>query len=176
MAFPPAPLPTNRTNATPQNNTHPADHNAISAAINDTVFAVQTLQINTANQGLAALGTPSMPGSATDTIVTYTSLSTAAWGTGVPFNAPAGTIGYYMFTLNVTGPTVSGAGERVRLKISTPAGGFQNYIPAGETTACVVAGSVLNATNEVYAAIRTPNTQVGAQVYTVRFEISRVSI
>lgn len=37
MAWPPPSLPTNRTNATPQQNTHPADHNAQALAINDTV-------------------------------------------------------------------------------------------------------------------------------------------
>lgn len=40
MAFPPSPLPVNRTNATPQQNTHPADHNAIGQAVNDTVTQV----------------------------------------------------------------------------------------------------------------------------------------
>jgi hypothetical protein len=44
MAWPPPVLPTNRTNATPQQDTHPADHNAIAQAINDTVATVQALQ------------------------------------------------------------------------------------------------------------------------------------
>jgi len=43
MAWPPAALPTNRTNASPQQDTHPADHNAIAQAINDTVAVVQQL-------------------------------------------------------------------------------------------------------------------------------------
>lgn len=37
MAWPPATLPTNRTNATPQLDTHAADHNAHALAINDLV-------------------------------------------------------------------------------------------------------------------------------------------
>jgi len=37
MAYPPAVLPTNRTNATAQADTHPADHNQVNAAVNDTV-------------------------------------------------------------------------------------------------------------------------------------------
>lgn len=44
MAWPPAGLPTNRTNATPQTNTHPADHNAVNAAMNDTVARVQAIE------------------------------------------------------------------------------------------------------------------------------------
>jgi hypothetical protein len=42
MPFPPPVLPINRTDATPQQTTHPADHNAISAAINDTVAWLQS--------------------------------------------------------------------------------------------------------------------------------------
>lgn len=43
MAFPPATLPTNRTNATPQQDTHPADHNAVNAAVNDITGALTPL-------------------------------------------------------------------------------------------------------------------------------------
>lgn len=42
MAWPPPALPTNRTNATPQQDTHPADHNAVNLAMNDTVARVIT--------------------------------------------------------------------------------------------------------------------------------------
>jgi hypothetical protein len=41
MAWPPPVLPTNRTNATPQQDTHPADHNAVNLAVNDLVTHVQ---------------------------------------------------------------------------------------------------------------------------------------
>lgn len=44
MAWPPPTLSTSRTNATPQTNTHPNDHNAMSAAINDTVARVQAIE------------------------------------------------------------------------------------------------------------------------------------
>lgn len=37
MAFPPPTLSTSRTNATPQQDNHPADHNALALAINDIV-------------------------------------------------------------------------------------------------------------------------------------------
>lgn len=43
MPWPPASLPANRTNATPQTNTHPNDHNAIAQAVNDTVAKVESL-------------------------------------------------------------------------------------------------------------------------------------
>jgi hypothetical protein len=40
MAWPPPVLPINRTNATPQLDTHAADHNALALAMNDTVAEV----------------------------------------------------------------------------------------------------------------------------------------
>lgn len=43
MAWPPPVLPVNRTDATPQQGTHPADHNAANLAINDLVTKVTPL-------------------------------------------------------------------------------------------------------------------------------------
>lgn len=40
MPFPPPALPTNRSNATFQQGTHPGDHNAVNQAVNDTVAAL----------------------------------------------------------------------------------------------------------------------------------------
>lgn len=37
MAYPPGTLPTGRTNATPQQDNHPADHNTVNQAVNDIV-------------------------------------------------------------------------------------------------------------------------------------------
>lgn len=175
MAFPPATLPTNRTNATPQNNTHPADHNAISAAVNDTVGALSGLIAAVGPFNLGALGAPSIPGAATQAVVSYSSLSNASWGTGNPFVAPSGTFGYFLFVLKVTGPVVAGAGERVRIMIDNPAGTWANYIPAAETGGTLVCGCSLAPGDQVWASIKTPATQVGAANYTVRFEMVRVA-
>ena len=41
MAWPPPTLPTNRTDATPQQTTHAGDHNAANQAINDIVTRIQ---------------------------------------------------------------------------------------------------------------------------------------
>ena len=43
MAWPPPALPINRTNADPQQNTHPADHNALALAVNDTVARIKAM-------------------------------------------------------------------------------------------------------------------------------------
>lgn len=40
MPYPPPVLPTDRTNATPQQDVHPADHNAVNLAVNDIVNAL----------------------------------------------------------------------------------------------------------------------------------------
>lgn len=40
MAWPPSTLATNRTNSTPQTDSHPNDHNQVNAAVNDTVARV----------------------------------------------------------------------------------------------------------------------------------------
>ena len=42
MAYPPPTLPTNRTNATPQQDVHAADHNAVNGAVNDIVAELGT--------------------------------------------------------------------------------------------------------------------------------------
>jgi hypothetical protein len=46
MAWPPPVLPINRTNAVPQQDTHPADHNAVNLAVNDLVTRVQGNEID----------------------------------------------------------------------------------------------------------------------------------
>jgi hypothetical protein len=43
MAWPPPVLPINRTDATPQQTTHAADHNTLSTAVNDLVTVVKKL-------------------------------------------------------------------------------------------------------------------------------------
>lgn len=59
MAWPPGVLSTSRSNATPQTDTHPADHNAVNGAVNDTVAHVQGIdtQLATTNSSLASLNT-----------------------------------------------------------------------------------------------------------------------
>lgn len=56
MAWPPPVLPTNRTNATPQQDTHPADHNAVNLAVNDTVAQVQGILSQLSSTGPGGFG------------------------------------------------------------------------------------------------------------------------
>ena len=55
MAFPPPTLATNRTNATPSTNTHPGDHNAVNAAVNDINGRVQAHDAGTVKVGFSML-------------------------------------------------------------------------------------------------------------------------
>ncbi len=54
MAYPPALLPTNRTDATPQQGNHIADHNGSAAAINDISAHVQGIDSGANKVGAAA--------------------------------------------------------------------------------------------------------------------------
>jgi hypothetical protein len=56
MAWPPPVLPINRTNATPQLDTHAADHNALALAVNDTVARVKQISSGAAS-GIVAVST-----------------------------------------------------------------------------------------------------------------------
>ena len=53
MAYPPPTLPTNRTNASPQQDIHPNDHNAIGGAINDISAHVQAIDSGAVKVGAA---------------------------------------------------------------------------------------------------------------------------
>ncbi|HKV67679.1 MAG TPA: hypothetical protein VJN72_06285 [Gaiellales bacterium] len=84
MAYPPAALPVNRTNATPQTNTHPNDHNLIGQAINDVVGKLGT---NPSGQ-LADVTTRF----AFEGIASTMSGGTDQWSTFGGFNVQAGTV------------------------------------------------------------------------------------
>ncbi len=57
MAWPPASLATNRTNATPQTDTHPNDHNQVNGAVNDTVLRVLSIEAGLVPVTLASTAT-----------------------------------------------------------------------------------------------------------------------
>lgn len=103
MAWPPAALPTNRTNATPQNTTHPADHNAIAAAINDAVGHVQ--DIDDALAAVTALavivGGQVVSAGSTGTF-SFTTLTNPAFVGPANFTFPES--GFYILSLRVAGP------------------------------------------------------------------------
>lgn len=87
MAWPPAALPTNRTNSTPQNITHPADHNAISAAINDIVgWGVNVVTpAALVRQGFGATQSGQAVGAGVTAVLAW---NTVAWQQGGAWIAP----------------------------------------------------------------------------------------
>src|SRR5258707_1040517 len=131
MAWPPPSLPTNRTNAAPQQDTHPADHNALALAMNDTVAQVKGLILGAANQSLVATGSPSVASGAVQQL-SYSALSTSTWGSGPVFVVPAGVSGWFALMLNVAGPQIQ-AGAFADCIINAKTTNFNNYVPGSKS-------------------------------------------
>lgn len=175
MAWPPATLPTNRTNATPQNNTHPADHNTISAAVNDTVGQLAIVNAQVQQQGLVAFGSPSIPTGATVTVA-YASLSTAAWGAGPTFVAPSGTTGIFAIMADTEGPAPVFPNES-RVQISVQTGvfrAFKSVISSGETGVTLV--GLVDLTGGDQVSVQQRNNTAADAFYNVELRIVKVSI
>ena len=78
MAWPPSVLPTNRTNATPQQDTHAADHNAHAQAINDIVTQIGTIPrgvVGWAGKDTEQTGIQTAPVALTGMSVTWTAVA-----------------------------------------------------------------------------------------------------
>lgn len=174
MAWPPAALPTNRTNATPQQNTHPADHNAISLAINDTVTQLQTVTTNQLRAGSIAQQTgQSVAGGATVSL-SWTSVTDSSYGSGPTFTIPSGKGGLYVISLRVTlsAPIVTGGfGDLV---ITANTFGYVSYIPQAKQQGFVVAMESLGTGTTFSASVFNPNA--GAVTYTARMTFGRVAL
>jgi hypothetical protein len=76
MAWPPPTLPTNRTNADAQQDTHPADHNAANLAINDTAGKLKA-SVHQHWRGIP--GAPSLPPGGTLGYLQPVAVPAATW-------------------------------------------------------------------------------------------------
>lgn len=132
MAWPPAPLPTTRTNLTPQLNTHPAEHNAQNLAINDTVARVQFLEESIQRYGVLCNQTGRLITAGQVDDMTWSQRSTNAWGTGNTLTVPAGQGGVYGITAKLSGPA-SPAGGVNGLFIYVDGVEYANFMPNGQT-------------------------------------------
>lgn len=164
MAFPPPTLPTNRTNATPQQDNHPADHNAYAEAIND-ITAVVTpyasrigVGLTQASQSVAAGAQVALswPTEEYDTNAFHGSGSSTV-------TIPAGLSGLYAVTFRVG---VGGSGTvSVVCDVIVNIDGvlYQDFIPAGKGGAAmclvlpILAGDIIEG--------RVFNGQPGAQFF-----------
>ena len=176
MAFPPGVLPINRTNATPQLNTHAADHNAVNQAVNDIVPQVQTLLANKPAYWVgASQGGQSIAGKATATI-SWVAVNNAAWGnTSSPnLTVPAGGDGVYVMTARLmtvvpTEPDITAVS--IFVGATQIAIGYLRSPYDGMTIAPIVvqlaAGNILSLS--VY------NGNSGAQMHAVVFTVARIA-
>lgn len=108
MAYPPPTLPTNRTNATAQQDTHPGDHNAVNLAMNDTVGRLNAL--------IAQVTV--IEGRTHDWTVVHGEV-----------NVPAGSSGWISVNLGVPLPITAAISSQVWRRVNSPLGGvtWQNY-------------------------------------------------
>lgn len=144
MAWPPPTLPINRTNATPQIDTHAADHNALAQAINDTVAELGANPSGVYPTVGGRLDTIGYGGSLTpeayafspehagiqqvEIVVTGTRLTVNVPGPGVraclfiariqwrkALGDTAADVVHNLYVINGSGSTVAGAGTRVTM-------------------------------------------------------------
>lgn len=148
MAWPPPVLPTNRTNATPQLDTHAADHNAYALAMNDVVghAGAQDAQIAVLNQRGAFW---------TNTRYSQDDTGPGVWGTVTSFTAggvSAGAIQIYSesmllcsteahayIKIDVNGVLASQITHTVGARYSNVVTGTLWTIPAGNLSVTVAA-------------------------------------
>jgi hypothetical protein len=143
MAWPPAVLPINRTNATPQLDTHAADHNAVNAAVNDTVGRIQSNESALAGQLRAATLQAVQNGQTFSAgqvaVVGFTSVNDVpTWGSGPYWSVPAGCGGNWVVTVKMTAPQPP-AGAVSRAVIALGGNEYSSVFIAGSSDATVTA-------------------------------------
>lgn len=161
MAFPPSPLPINRTNATPQSNTHPSDHNAIGAAVNDTVGVLNQVYkqgattLSQTGPGGGSLtgggGTPTLwitPG--VITVPTYATRAIVTCSITGAYGSAAPALGTFVAAMQVEGVTGAGfmfqdAGPLVRMPSIVMSGEFVVTTPNAQCAVYVSRASGTNA-------------------------------
>lgn len=176
MAFPPATLPTNRTNATPQQNTHPGDHNALAAAINDTVAQAQSLTAGAARRGVIAVQSGQQVGAGQVVTLGWSTLSAPDFGAGPGLTVPAGAGGLYVASLRVAGPVVPttptiGFGDVV---INFNGTEYSTYVPGGKTQVALSVMEPLNPGQGISVLVYNPLGS--SQFYAARLTFARVAI
>ena len=133
MAWPPPVLPVNRSNATPQQDNHPGDHNAVNLAVNDLVAHMLAEVDN--NRGFASWtprsgtnpSSPSQAGFDVDLgallpLCPYDGTAVVTVNAYVGFAPNAGQVGAALFSNAVASP-VSGAWTVVAFPGTTAIGG-----------------------------------------------------
>lgn len=156
MAFPPGALPTNRSNTTPQQDTHPNDHNAISAAINDTVGAVLELQQGVQRVGTVANQTGQTVSAGAVVQLGWSSVSDPSFGAGPILTVPSGNKGgVYAASLRVVGPTMP-ANAFADVVLSFNGSNYAAFIPPGKSSISVCVVGSLDTGQQVFVQVYNP--------------------
>lgn len=140
MAWPPGVLPINRTNATTQQDTHPADHNAVNQAVNDIVPQVQALLANKPAFWVQANQPGQAIGAGADGTIAWATVNNPAWGVAgaTSLVVPAGGDGVYVVSAKLTSPPPPGPAT-TNLTVALAGVSFNGYQHATYETQCSVA-------------------------------------
>jgi hypothetical protein len=174
--WPPPVLPINRTNATPQLDTHAADHNAVNLAVNDLVGHVQSIDSVVARCGAGAAQSGYSIGAVAQVQMPW---NTEGYDTDTMFT-PGGTLftirqaGMWSITARILcSVSVTAACD---ISIQRVAGGvvIANYIPTGKQWASVSGTLPLVPGDQMYISVFNANG--AAQFFSGSVDVVRVSI
>jgi len=184
MAYPPAVPPNTRTNATPEVDNHPSDHNGISNALTDIINELGTNPSGTdpdlttrlsrieARVSLYAVGST---GIASGDVghCWWQSLSNNDWGPGPVFTAPPNVHGVSIVQANLTaGPVVSAPNfGDVIIGVGTQL--FVDHVPPGKSTITVLGVADINTGDQV--SVRCYNSTPAGAFFNVSLAILQVS-
>ena len=173
MAWPPPTLPTNRSNATPQTSTHPADHNALALAINDTVGYVQFLDSGLARKGVVVAQSGQSVAAGQVVTLSWSSFSETTFGTSSTLIVPANAGGIYVASLKVNGP-VSPANSHGDVIIYLRGEAFAGYIPESKSQISVCAMLGMSPGDGCY--VQVYNSTGSSQFFIAAMSLIRVSV
>jgi hypothetical protein len=174
MAYPPPVLPINRDNATPQQDTHPADHNAVNLAVNDittvlgpwppggsaTVMARFEAIENKMLESAVALnqsGQVFTPGQYTQ--MNWDGRSNTNWGTGWQLICPPNGLGFYGVSVTIDSPAQMPAGGYADVVVHMASNLFYAYIPQGKSHVTLTAMLALQPGQGVWVDVYNPIAQ-----------------
>jgi len=136
MAWPPGILPVNRTDSTPQQTTHAADHNAVNGAVNDTVTQLKTVSAALVRTGTDGQSTGTSIPAGTLGDLRFDNMTDPTYG-GLPnITIPAAAGGIWSISLTVNGPTMP-AGAFADCRINIFGRALASFIPSGKSSATV---------------------------------------
>jgi hypothetical protein len=175
MAWPPAALPTNRTNSTPQQDTHPSDHNAIGLAVNDTVGQVQKLS---SRRGCQVFANTFAVGPGGSKIIVFDAEYWDPDGFHAPGGSnvviPTGMDGVYVHAFSL-GADAGAQFQGVDVNITIDGVAWSDYLPAGRSSISI-ATVVPQAAGSVSQCQMWNSDGTNSRNFNARYNVFRVSL